>query len=325
MNEITNLFKTQAPLPTFDQIKISIASPDDILSWSFGEIKKPETINYRTFKPERDGLFCARIFGPIKDYECLCGKYKRMKYKGLICEKCGVEVTLAKVRRERMGHIELAAPVAHIWFLKSLPSRIGLLLDMTLKDLERVLYFENYIVIEPGITAFKERQLLSEEDYNRALDEHGPDSFTAGIGAEAIREMLSAMDLPKIRDDLRQEIAEATTELKPKKLGKRLKVIESFLESRQPSRVDDPHRRSGDPARAAPAGAARRRPLRHVRSQRPLPPRHQPQQPSEAADGAARAGHHHPQREADAAGSRSTRCSTTAAAAASSRAPTSAR
>ena len=231
MNEITNLFKTQAPLPTFDQIKISIASPDDILSWSFGEIKKPETINYRTFKPERDGLFCARIFGPIKDYECLCGKYKRMKYKGLICEKCGVEVTLAKVRRERMGHIELAAPVAHIWFLKSLPSRIGLLLDMPLKDLERVLYFEHYIVIEPGITAFKEKQLLSEEDYNRALDEHGPDSFTAGIGAEAIREMLSAMDLPKIAADLRVEISEATTELKPKKLGKRLKVIEAFLES----------------------------------------------------------------------------------------------
>jgi len=231
MNEITNLFKTQAPLPTFDQIKISIASPDDILSWSFGEIKKPETINYRTFKPERDGLFCARIFGPIKDYECLCGKYKRMKYKGLICEKCGVEVTLAKVRRERMGHIELAAPVAHIWFLKSLPSRIGLLLDMPLKDLERVLYFENYIVIEPGITAFREKQLLSEEEYNRALDEHGPDSFTAGIGAEAIRDMLSAMDLPKIRDDLRQEIAEATTDLKPKKLGKRLKVIEAFIES----------------------------------------------------------------------------------------------
>jgi DNA-directed RNA polymerase subunit beta' len=143
MNEITNLFKQQVAIPTFDQIKITIASPDDIMSWSFGEIKKPETINYRTFKPERDGLFCARIFGPIKDYECLCGKYKRMKYKGLICEKCGVEVTLAKVRRERMGHIELAAPVAHIWFLKSLPSRIGLMLDMTLKDLERVLYFEN--------------------------------------------------------------------------------------------------------------------------------------------------------------------------------------
>ena len=231
MNEITNLFKTQAPLPTFDQIKISIASPEDILSWSYGEIKKPETINYRTFKPERDGLFCARIFGPIKDYECLCGKYKRMKYKGLICEKCGVEVTLAKVRRERMGHIELAAPVAHIWFLKSLPSRIGLLLDMTLKDLERVLYFENYIVTEPGISPFKEKQLLSEEQMVQALEEHGQDSFSAGIGAEAIREILSQMDLHKIAVDLRQEISEATTELKPKKLGKRLKVIEAFIES----------------------------------------------------------------------------------------------
>jgi DNA-directed RNA polymerase subunit beta' len=231
MNEITNLFKQHTPAPTFDQIRISIASPDDILSWSFGEIKKPETINYRTFKPERDGLFCARIFGPIKDYECLCGKYKRMKFKGLICEKCGVEVTLAKVRRERMGHIELAAPVAHIWFLKSLPSRIGLLLDMSLKDLERVLYFENYIVIEPGVTPFRERQLISEEQYNNAVDEFGPDSLTAGIGAEAIREMLIAMDLPTIRDQLRREIAEATSDLKPKKLGKRLKVIEAFIES----------------------------------------------------------------------------------------------
>ncbi|MEO1720489.1 MAG: DNA-directed RNA polymerase subunit beta', partial [Pseudomonadota bacterium] len=229
--DIAQFFKQQNNVPTFDQIKISIASPDDILSWSYGEIKKPETINYRTFKPERDGLFCARIFGPIKDYECLCGKYKRMKYKGLICEKCGVEVTLAKVRRERMGHIELAAPVAHIWFLKSLPSRIGLLLDMTLKDLERVLYFENYIVIEPGVTLFTERQLLSEEEYNDAIEEFGPDSFTAGIGAEAIREILMAMDLPQIREDLRQEISEATTELKPKKLGKRLKVIEAFIES----------------------------------------------------------------------------------------------
>jgi DNA-directed RNA polymerase subunit beta' len=232
MNEITNLFKQQAPtVPTFDRIRISIASPDDINSWSFGEIKKPETINYRTFKPERDGLFCARIFGPIKDYECLCGKYKRMKYKGLICEKCGVEVTLAKVRRERMGHVELAAPVAHIWFLKSLPSRIGLLLDMTLKDLERVLYFENYIVLEAGMTPFKERQLLTEDQYNAAVEEFGQDSFTAGIGAEAIREILKGMDLPKIAAELRKEIAEATTELKPKKLGKRLKVIEAFMES----------------------------------------------------------------------------------------------
>ena len=219
MNEISNIFKAQAPVPTFDQIKISIASPEDILSWSFGEIKKPETINYRTFKPERDGLFCARIFGPIKDYECLCGKYKRMKYKGLICEKCGVEVTLAKVRRERMGHIELAAPVAHIWFLKSLPSRIGLLLDMPLKDLERVLYFEHYVVIEPGVTPFAEKQLLSEEQYNQAIEEFGADSFTAGIGAEAIREILSAMDLPKIAIELRVEISEATTDRKSTRLN----------------------------------------------------------------------------------------------------------
>jgi len=227
--EITNLFAPQ--VQSFDQIRISIASPEKILSWSFGEIKKPETINYRTFKPERDGLFCARIFGPIKDYECLCGKYKRMKYKGVICEKCGVEVTLTKVRRERMGHIELAAPVAHIWFLKSLPSRIGLLLDMMLKDLERVLYFENYVVIEPGLTPLKPMQLLSEEDYLKAQEEYGEDSFTAGIGAEAIRELLVNLDLERLRDQLRQEIAEATTENKPKKLAKRLKVVEAFIES----------------------------------------------------------------------------------------------
>jgi len=229
--EVMNLFNPLASAQSFDQIRISIASPERILSWSYGEIKKPETINYRTFKPERDGLFCARIFGPIKDYECLCGKYKRMKYKGIICEKCGVEVTLSKVRRERMGHIDLAAPVAHIWFLKSLPSRIGLLLDMTLKDLERVLYFENYIVLEPGLTPLKERQLLSEEEFLDAQDEYGEDSFTAGIGAEAIRDMMMGLDLEKMRDDLRVEIAESTSELKPKKLAKRLKVVESFIES----------------------------------------------------------------------------------------------
>ncbi len=215
----------------FDQIRISIASPEKILSWSYGEIKKPETINYRTFKPERDGLFCARIFGPIKDYECLCGKYKRMKYKGVICEKCGVEVTLTKVRRDRMGHIELASPVAHIWFLKSLPSRIGLLLDMGLKDLERVLYFENYVVIEPGLTPLKAGQLLSEEDFGKAQEEYGEDAFQAGIGAEAVRDMLMALNLDQMREQIRQEIAEATTELKPKKLAKRLKVIEAFIMS----------------------------------------------------------------------------------------------
>jgi DNA-directed RNA polymerase subunit beta' len=226
-----NLFNPSVPAQHFDSIRISIASPEKILSWSFGEIKKPETINYRTFKPERDGLFCARIFGPIKDYECLCGKYKRMKYKGIICEKCGVEVTLSRVRRERMGHIELAAPVAHIWFLKSLPSRISTLLDMTLKDVERVLYFENYIVTEPGLTSLKENQLLSEEEYMIAVDEFGEDQFTAMIGAEAIFEMLASMNLEKIAGDLRAELADTTSDLKQKKLMKRLKIVENFIES----------------------------------------------------------------------------------------------
>ncbi len=229
--EVMNIFNPTGQPLTFDQIRISIASPEKIISWSFGEIKKPETINYRTFKPERDGLFCARIFGPIKDYECLCGKYKRMKYKGVICEKCGVEVTLSKVRRERMGHIELAAPVAHIWFMKSLPSRIGQLLDMTLKDLERVLYFESYIVTEPGLTPLKPMQLLSEEGFIDAQDDFGEDSFTAGIGAEAIRELLTELDLETLREDLRQEIKESKSELKPKKLAKRLKVVEAFIVS----------------------------------------------------------------------------------------------
>jgi DNA-directed RNA polymerase subunit beta' len=231
--EIQNVFgrELQAQVPSFDQIRISLASPEKILSWSFGEIKKPETINYRTFKPERDGLFCARIFGPIKDYECLCGKYKRMKYKGIICEKCGVEVTLTKVRRERMGHIELAAPVAHIWFLKSLPSRIAMLLDMPLKDVERVLYFENYVVTEQGLTPMAAYQLMSEEEYLQAQDEYGADSFTAMIGAEAIRKLLADLDLPVLREQLRVEMVEATGELKPKKLAKRIKLIDAFLNS----------------------------------------------------------------------------------------------
>src|SRR5713101_7972302 len=229
--EVMNLFSPQIPAQVFDQIRISIASPEKILSWSYGEIKKPETINYRTFKPERDGLFCARIFGPIKDYECLCGKYKRMKYKGIICEKCSVEVTLSRVRRERMGHIELAAPVAHIWFLKSLPSRIGLLLDMTLKALERILYFESYVVLEPGLTPLEDRQLLSEDEYLKAQELYGADSFTATIGAEAIREMLKALDLDKMQTDLRAEIAGSDSDVKRKKISKRLKVVEAFKES----------------------------------------------------------------------------------------------
>ena len=230
--ELTNNpFNPLTPPKQFDEIKVSLASPERILSWSFGEIKKPETINYRTFKPERDGLFCARIFGPIKDYECLCGKYKRMKYRGVVCEKCGVEVTLQKVRRERMGHIELAAPVAHIWFLKSLPSRIGLMLDMTLRDLERILYFENYVVIEPGLTDLTYGQLMTEEEYMDAQDAFGMDAFTANIGAEAIREMLQAIDLEAEAAQLREDLKEATGELKPKKIIKRLKIVENFIES----------------------------------------------------------------------------------------------
>ncbi|MBT4872449.1 MAG: DNA-directed RNA polymerase subunit beta' [Marinovum sp.] len=230
--ELTNNpFNPLTSPKVFDEIKVSLASPERILSWSFGEIKKPETINYRTFKPERDGLFCARIFGPTKDYECLCGKYKRMKYRGVVCEKCGVEVTLQKVRRERMGHIELASPVAHIWFLKSLPSRIGLMLDMTLRDLERVLYFENYVVIEPGLTDLTYGQMMTEEEYMDAQDTFGMDAFTANIGAEAIREMLAAIDLETEAEQLRADLKEATGELKPKKIIKRLKVVESFLES----------------------------------------------------------------------------------------------
>jgi len=231
MNELTKFTNQLAKPETFDEIQIGIASPERIRSWSFGEIKKPETINYRTFKPERDGLFCARIFGPVKDYECLCGKYKRMKYKGVVCEKCGVEVTVTKVRRERMGHIELAAPVAHIWFLKSLPSRIGLLLDMQLKQLERVLYFESYIVTEPGLTPLEKFQLLTEDELLEAQDEYGEDAFTANIGAEAVKTMLMDLDLEQEKEDLLEDLATTKSKLKPAKIIKRLKVVESFIES----------------------------------------------------------------------------------------------
>ena len=231
MNELTKFTNQLAKPETFDEIQIGIASPERIRSWSFGEIKKPETINYRMFKPERDGLFCARIFGPVKDYECLCGKYKRMKYKGVVCEKCGVEVTVTKVRRERMGHIELAAPVAHIWFLKSLPSRIGLLLDMQLKQLERVLYFESYIVTEPGLTPLEKFQLLTEDELLEAQDEYGEDAFTADIGAAAVKTMLMDLDLEQEKADLLEELATTKSKLKPAKIIKRLKVVESFIES----------------------------------------------------------------------------------------------
>ncbi|MBT9529208.1 MAG: DNA-directed RNA polymerase subunit beta', partial [Pseudomonas sp.] len=227
MKDLLNLLKNQGQVEEFDAIRISLASPEMIRSWSFGEVKKPETINYRTFKPERDGLFCAKIFGPVKDYECLCGKYKRLKHRGVICEKCGVEVALAKVRRERMAHIELASPVAHIWFLKSLPSRIGLLLDMTLRDIERVLYFESYVVIDPGMTTLEKGQLLNDEQYFEAIEEFG-DDFDARMGAEAVRELLHAIDLEHEIGRLREEIPQTNSETKIKKLSKRLKLMEAF-------------------------------------------------------------------------------------------------
>ena len=230
MKDLLNLLKNQNQKQDFDAIRIGLASPDMIRSWSFGEVKKPETINYRTFKPERDGLFCAKIFGPIKDYECLCGKYKRLKHRGVICEKCGVEVALASVRRERMGHIELASPVAHIWFLKSLPSRIGLMLDMTLRDIERVLYFESFIVIEPGMTTLEKGQLLNDEQYYEALEEFG-DEFDARMGAEAVQELLEGIDLQEQVETLREEIPQTNSETKIKKFSKRLKILEAFLYS----------------------------------------------------------------------------------------------
>jgi len=230
MKALLDLFKQVQQDEQFDAIKIAIASPDKIRSWSFGEVKKPETINYRTFKPERDGLFCAKIFGPIKDYECLCGKYKRLKHRGVICEKCGVEVTLAKVRRERMGHIDLASPVAHIWFLKSLPSRLGMVLDMTLRDIERVLYFEGFVVVEPGMTPLKRGQLLTEEDYLAKQEEYG-DDFVAFMGAEGIKELLKSIDIDREVTTLRDELGTTNSEAKIKKIAKRLKVLEGFQKS----------------------------------------------------------------------------------------------
>jgi DNA-directed RNA polymerase subunit beta' len=230
MKDIFTLLKHPGQGDEFNVVRLGLASPDDIIANSFGEVRKPETINYRTFKPERDGLFCAKIFGPVKDFECLCGKYKRMKHRGIICEKCGVEVTLAKVRRERMGHIQLASPVAHIWFLKSLPSRIGLLLDMTLRDIERILYFEAYVVIEPGMTSLETGQLLTEEAYLEAFEQYG-DEFTALMGAEAIQKLLSRLNLKEEAEKIREEIAVTSSETREKKLSKRIKLIESFINS----------------------------------------------------------------------------------------------
>src|SRR5574337_472934 len=230
MKSLLDLFKQFTPDEHFDAIKIGMASPEKIRSWSFGEVKKPETINYRTFKPERDGLFCAKIFGPIKDYECLCGKYKRLKHRGVICEKCGVEVTLSKVRRERMGHIELASPVAHIWFLKSLPSRLGMVLDMTLRDIERVLYFEGFVVTAPGMTSLTRGQLLTEDDYVAKVEEYG-DEFEASMGAEGVRELLRTLDTNQEIERLRGELETTNSEAKVKKFSKRLKILEAFQQS----------------------------------------------------------------------------------------------
>ncbi len=231
MAGMINFYGQLSNTQQFDQIKINIASPEEVRSWSFGEVTKPETINYRTFKPEKEGLFCARIFGPVKDYECLCGKYKRMKYRGITCEKCGVEVTSSKVRRERMGHIELAAPVAHIWFLKSLPSRISTLLDIMMKDLEKILYFESYVVVDPGLSALQKGDLLSEEALQRAQDEYGEDNFVASIGAEVVKQMLSELDLPELRKTLQQDLQDTNSEVKKKKFIKRLKLVEDFIGS----------------------------------------------------------------------------------------------
>ena len=301
MNELMKILGQAGTAATFDQIRIQMASPEQIRSWSYGEIKKPETINYRTFKPERDGLFCARIFGPIKDYECLCGKYKRMKFRGIICEKCGVEVTLQKVRRERMGHIELASPVAHIWFLKSLPSRIGLMVDLTLKELEKILYFESYVVLDPGTTDLKMHQLLTE---GHAGDQAG--RIRRGIPlrhrrrsdqADPQRHRHPGRQGPPARraegDHLRGQAQEA---------GQAPQADRSVRRERRAPRLDDPRCYPGHSARAAPAGAVGRWPVRDVGFERPVSPGHQPQQPPEAADRAARAGHHRAQRKAHAAG-----------------------
>ena len=231
MKDLLKLFRQQTPVEDFDAIRIGLASPDMIRSWSYGEVKKPETINYRTFKPERDGLFCAKIFGPIKDYECLCGKYKRLKHRGVVCEKCGVEVTQTKVRRERMGHVELASPVAHIWFLKSLPSRIGLMLDMTLREIERILYFEAFVVVDPGMTPLERGQLLTDETYLEAIEQYG-DEFDARMGAEAVRDLLTSLDLSAEVVQVREDIAGTNSETKIKRFSKRLKLLESFLNSK---------------------------------------------------------------------------------------------
>ena len=259
-----------------DYVAIALASPEAIRSWSKGEVKNPETINYRTFKPEKGGLFCERIFGPVKDWECSCGKYKRIKHRGIVCDRCGVEVTLARVRRERMGHIELAVPVCHIWFFKCMPSRIGLVLDMTARNLERVIYYEDYLVIDPGNTALKQNQLLNEHEYREARETYGADAFLAKMGAEAVREALAKVDLAKSGGPLAGGHDGNEEQANPQKTGEADQAAPGLADFQEPAGMDDFDGAAGDSAGFASARAARRRPLCHVRFERSLSPRHQP-------------------------------------------------
>jgi DNA-directed RNA polymerase subunit beta' len=275
MKDLLNLLKQQTQPEEFDSIRIGLASPKMVRSWSYGEVKKPETINYRTFKPEREGLFCCKIFGPVKDYECLCGKYKRLKHRGVICEKCGVEVTVAKVRRERMGHIELASPVAHIWFLKSLPSRISLFLDMTLRDIERVLYFEAFIVVDPGMTPLEKGQLLSDETYLQAMEEYG-DDFDARMGAEAIQQLLRNIDVNKEIDVIREEIDGTNSETKIKKTEQTSETDGSVPGIRQQARVDGDGSIASIATGFASVGSTGWRPFRDIGSERSVSSCYQP-------------------------------------------------
>ena len=288
-------------LNTFDSMQIGLASPEKIREWSHGEVKKPETINYRTLKPEKDGLFCERIFGPTKDWECHCGRYKRIRHKGIICEKCGVEVTRAKVRRERMGHIELAAPVSHIWYFKGIPSRMGLLLDMSPRALEKVLYFASFIVTDPGNTTLEYKQLLTDKEYREAQESFGEDAFKAGMGAEAVKELLKKVDLEAESEALHRDL-ESSSGQKRMRAIKRMEVVEAFRKSGNKPEwiILDVHSRH--PARTAPHGAAGWRPFCHLRLKRPVPPGYQSEQPAEPAAAAQSAGYHRPQREAHAPG-----------------------
>ncbi len=294
----------------YGAVRISLASPHDIRSWSFGEVKKPETINYRTYRPEKDGLFCERIFGPEKDWECACGKYRGMKYKGMICDRCGVKVTHSRVRRKRMGHIELAAPVVHIWFFKAMPSRLGTLLDMKTTSLEKIIYFQDYVVVDPGDTPLKERQLLTEEDYRKARENYG-DAFEADMGAEAVKKLLEGLNLVDLPQELRAEARRREQEgqavqaeaARPGQAPQGRRVAARLRPGRtaEQAGMDGAGVHPGHSARPAAARAARQRQLRHQRSQRPLSPHHQPQQPPQEAGRSQRPRGHHPQREADAA------------------------